>query len=230
MESLVPTLLFIIPGLMGYYWIGLFGKTPPQKHSDFEIATLSVLLWVPIMLINIGLIDGGIYLLSRMELMDANYILYLEDFISKGTYLPFYAVYMVTSAVSSFVFGLLYCAFLHKVFIFKPTNWVRKKLGLAKRTDSSSVWEDFTAKADAKIFEVGSINSDQTIIGSLKFSSKPEDEERCVALIYTEEYTDLVKKGDVRTEMVYIDTKSGTIIKRLSNDDVLQNYESYQKD
>lgn len=48
MADFLSTFIFILPGIMAYFWLQVFGLTPSVKHTAPEISGIAALLWLPV--------------------------------------------------------------------------------------------------------------------------------------------------------------------------------------
>lgn len=60
MDSLLGTIVFILPGFLAYFWLQSFGITPVTKHSSGELTAISALLWLPVSFVTLLIYNLGI--------------------------------------------------------------------------------------------------------------------------------------------------------------------------
>jgi hypothetical protein len=47
MEAFLSTFVFLLPGIIAYFWIQVFGLNHSIKHTAPELSGITALLWLP---------------------------------------------------------------------------------------------------------------------------------------------------------------------------------------
>lgn len=156
MDNLISILIFSLPGLLAYFWIQMFGLNPSVKHSSGELVGLSALLWIPVSLINVGvmnvLADKGHFWIHMNSVSDIK--------INSGDLL-FLTFYTVITLFSSFCVSLLWSVFLYPTFLI-IINKIRSFRKIVSLDVHASIWdtyflnyEESRDKADENTYEGG---------------------------------------------------------------------------
>lgn len=142
MEQFLSTLLFVLPGLLCYYWIAVLGVTPSEKYNTFEMLSISVLLWVPVTVLNLGvynLIVLAVHFFARLD-----YLYQLNQLQSLSGYFGFQLYYVASSLLASYIVA--------RIIAGKGRNWFRQfvnririKHGISELSQHSTVWDEFCA-------------------------------------------------------------------------------------
>lgn len=210
MEQFITTLVFVTPGLMAYYWLLKLGLSPAQKHNNFEMLSISTILWVPTILTMIIVHN----LLASSKNFGLIPIETLTDFTAYSLNFSFMLYFLFSSLIFSLVISFL-TVWLNK-YLVKFVNQARKVLGLASFSKNSTVWEEFFNYYGSKVVKVQKIDKmneeGQSLIGSLSSSSSVTETDRSICLDDTVFFTHLVSKYKPAIEKVLVDTKAGLTI------------------
>lgn len=212
MDSFIGTVVFILPGFLVYFWIQSFGINPVVKHSPIELTAISGMLWLPVSLITIWIynilqnkfpwfyISGGIYDLLQLKESSVN--------------IKFLTIFLVLSVLISYIFSIAW-SLLGYPLQRMSINLVRTMRKTAKLSKTSSVWDEVFLGGDPQVVGIQKLDKpeDTTIIGCIEKASRTFEPERNLVLNDVEFFTNLVKEYEVPVESVFIDTKSGTLIK-----------------
>ena len=198
MESLLSTIVFILPGFMLYLWIQLMGVNPVAKHTTAEFAAIAALAWIPVIILTVWIISFfGVSIWT------------LEDLVDASGNLIFIVQFFGISLVVSFLIACLYAWILYPLQR-GLVNLIRWSLGKAGLSKSSSVWEEVflgKKKQVVGISKIGSITPD--IIGSVKKVARPFEAKRAFSLVYTDHCKKIVEKYKVPVYEVFTDIDSG---------------------
>lgn len=211
MDNFLGTLVFLLPGVMAYFWLQSFGINPVMKHSPTEFTALSALLWLPVSVITLCIYNMGIKL--SMYLVGARPIWSINDLKIVSGNLLFLIIFLLLSSVVSFCI----CAFWAKwgyVLQQEVINKIRVWRGVAPFSNTPSVWDEIFTKNDAQVVEIGKIDKPGCeMIGCINKVSRPLEPERNLYLNEVDFFTDLVEKYKIPVTGIFYDTKSGTYVK-----------------
>ena len=227
MENFLSILVFILPGLMTYFWIQLFGITPANRYQGTEILAISAILWVPNVFLIIFIYNS---LLINHFNLNADIIRSARDLMNLSNNIIDLALYtglsFFTSIVTAIVVVLLYRLFLWLINIIRKLN---KK---AKLSINATVWDEVFTKDEPQIVAVSKIDSPEKsfIIGEIKNVSRPLEPERNLSLRHIDHWTTIVKEYNIPVKEIFIDTKSGIVIKIFDEREAKAAQEKYNRD
>lgn len=210
MDNFLGTLVFLLPGVLAYFWLQAFGINPVTKHTPAEFTAVSALLWLPVSVMTIGLYNVAVNLASFVS--QAHQIWTVNDLKQASGSFGFLIVFLTLSIVASFLLSWLWGKWgyrLQQVLV----NRVRRSRGLADFSENTTVWDEVFSKNEPQVVEIGKIGSDTGIIGCIRKASRPFEPERNLMLDDIELLTRLVTVHSLTPVAVYSDIKSGTIIK-----------------
>lgn len=198
MESLVSTLVFVLPGFMLYFWIQMMGINPVVKHSVAEFGALSALAWFPVIAISLGI----------MRVFHEP-ITTLEGIKEASGNISFLLEFILVNVVVSFLVGIIYVR-----LVYTGQQWivnkVRKSIGKAELSKSTSVWEEVFLVNSSAIVGTGKFGSDKPdVYGCAVKVSRPFEAKRAFKLIYIEYVTMLIDKYNIPVTEIYTDVDSG---------------------
>ncbi|GIP08871.1 hypothetical protein J1TS5_10410 [Paenibacillus macerans] len=174
MDSILSTIVFIIPGFMMYFWIQMMGVTPVVKHSVPEFGAVVTLAWAPVVTLT----------LTIMNLFHTP-ITTVESLYSAAESLSFLFEFTAVSLVTSFILSLLYVKFIYPVQQL-VVNKIRTSIGKTELSMSPSVWEEVFFKNDITVVGIAKIGTDTPdIYGCIDKVSRPFEPKRAIRLIYT---------------------------------------------
>lgn len=211
MDNFLGTLVFLLPGVLAYFWLQAFGINPVQKHSPVEFSAVSALLWLPVSFITLTLYNYA-YNLSLLPTF-LSYVGTIDDLKKVSGSFVFLSIFLLISIISSYLLCIIWAKWGYQVHRWL-INKVRKWRGLATLSSSPTVWDEAFLNNNAQVVEVGKIDKPESaIIGCIKKVSRPFETERSLLLDDIEFFSKLVVEHEIPVANVYIDTKSGTYIK-----------------
>ncbi|QYK62419.1 DUF6338 family protein [Paenibacillus sp. S25] len=215
MDSFVTTVIFILPGVLMYFWIQAFGINPAIKHSVPEVAAIAALMWLPVSITTILIYNliGLIY--------GAQSIWTLTELQSHTNSLKFLAWFLFISIPVSFLVSFAYARIIYP-FQRVITNYSRKKLGLADLASMPTVWEEFFVKVDknnatlsVRVFKLDK-SDEKTLVGVVKNASRPFETERALVLEKCSELKESDDYFEFETTRSYVDIKTGVIVQEIN--------------
>lgn len=228
MTEFLSTFVFLLPGIMAYFWLQVFGVNPSVKHTPPEFTGIAALLWLPVSFVTLLVLNiWGIVINNKYFSVDIVWSLKaLNDATSDIRYLVLFL--LVSFFVSFFICWLwtLWGYELIRVMI----NKVRETRKIAPLSSSSSVWEEFFIKinkedkgledssiAKEAVYIVYKIDKpDEFVIGSMTKVSRPLEVDKALVLEDTSQWMESAKTDfEYDTVRVYIDTKSGMVVKEI---------------
>lgn len=218
MDNLIGILVFILPGFLAYFWIQAFGKNPVVKHNAAEFASISALLWLPVSITSLWILNslpsvGNRMLVTSLVTLEqaANHIAFLFEFL-------------LMSIVVSFVFSVLWVKYIHHGVDWL-INCIRRWCKMAALSPTASVWDEFFIRISKKnrdktmLLQIHKLDTpDKFIIGGMLNASGPFDPDRAIVLVDVEAWTELLNDCDYPIVRSYIDVKNGLIIKELDHE------------
>lgn len=226
MDSFISTFVIILPGIMAYFWLQLFGINPPVKHTSPEMTGIAALLWLPISgatlfvlnVLSILIEDSQICVVHIPRAWEIN-----EIKIATGDF-RYLLLFMATSAIISFVFCSWWARKGHP-WMHRKINEVRKSRGMAPLSSTATVWEEFFIKIEddeqgnkekQMLLQIQKLSDpDDVITGYMAKASRPHEVDKALVLGEVEEWQEYVEEGDFKIKRVYYDFKNGVIIKEL---------------
>jgi len=217
MDQFLETLIFILPGLFGYYWLQVLGQTPSQKYNNFEMLSISTLLWVPIVTIFL-LIHN--FILCKIKGLKVIALNNTGEIIEATNNFKFVIYFLISTIIIGFIVALIW-VYLSKC-VLSLTNVIRKKwLNYAELSKGTSVWEEIFNVYGPKVVEIAKLDKPEiSIIGSLTKSSRALELERCISINEVDYFTKLVQKKKPAISHIFIDLKAGLMIKVFNWDDI----------
>lgn len=212
MDNFLGTLVFLLPGLMLYFWLQSFGINPVVRHNPAEFTAVAVLLWFPVSLTS--LLSFNLMVNLSEMLTDLDPIWSTDDLkVASGSFI-FLLIFLGSSLVISFLFGVIWSKWIHQQIFMRLINGIRKWRGVAALSKSTSVWDEIFLYNDAQVVEIGKIDSnEEKLIGGIKKVSRTFEPERNIVLNDIEFFTDLVKRNEVPVLNIFFDTKTGMYVK-----------------
>lgn len=212
MDSFLGTLVFLLPGLMLYFWLQSFGINPVVKHSPAEFTAVAVLLWFPVSLTVILTFNLAIYFSNHIYKLQP--IWTTNDLQGVSSNFGFLTVFLGSSVIISFIIAAIWAKWIHQQVFMKLINWIRKSRGIASYSKSPSVWDEVFLNDDSQVVEIGKIDKDEmSFIGEIKKVSRTFEPERNILLNEIEYFTELVKKHKIPIQNIFMDNKSGMYVK-----------------
>ncbi|WP_350302596.1 hypothetical protein [Peribacillus frigoritolerans] len=223
MAEFLSTFVFILPGIMAYFWLQAFGLTPSVKHTAPELSGIAALLWLPVSFGTLLVLNvwGAIFENGPLSVKRVWTVENLNTATSDIQYL-------VLFLFLSFIVSFLICSFwslwgnniLHWVI-----NKVRKSRKIAPLSSSTSVWEEFFIKVNENekekeaVYIVYKIDKpEEKIIGSMAKASRPLETDKGLVLEKTNEWKESINEHyDYEVKRVFVDTKSGMVIEEIDH-------------
>lgn len=219
MDNFLGTIVFLLPGVMAYFWLQAFGINPVTKHSPTEFTAVAGLLWLPVSFITLAIFNLVIYV--SHVLIWVKQIWTVQDLKDASSSLMFLMAFLFFSLIVSFVLCWLWAKWGYKLQQ-KIVNKVRRSRGLADFSDNTSVWDEVFGKYEIQIVEIGKIDKPETkMIGQIRKASRPFESERNLCLDHVQLLTELVEKNpQITVSNIFIDTKSGTYVKIFDTEEI----------
>ncbi|MFE4522150.1 hypothetical protein ACFRCQ_08325 [Cytobacillus firmus] len=210
MDSFLGTLVFLLPGLMLYFWLQSFGINPVVKHSPAEFTAVSVLLWFPVSLTVILTFNLFIHLTNWNTFQP---IWSTEELKTASGSFVFLIIFLGSSVLISFLAGAIWAKWIHQQLFMKLINGIRKSRGAAEFSRNTSVWEEIFTINGEKVVKIIKLDKpEEYIVGSIRKASRQFEPERNIVLDEVDYFTKLVEKYNPTIKHVFIDTKSGIAI------------------
>lgn len=233
MESFISSFVIILPGLMAYFWLQLFGINPPVKHTTTEMTGIAALLWLPISGFTLLILNALSILLESSICACAIQIprgWAISDIkIATGDF-RYLLLFMGTSAIISFFLCAWWARKGHP-WMHNKINEVRIKRGMAPLSTTATVWEEFFIKIEDNedetknkgkqmLLQVQKIDKpDCVITGYMAKASRPHEADKALVLGDVEEWKERLEYYDFKIKRVYYDIKNGVLIKELDPND-----------
>lgn len=211
MDNFLGTIVFLLPGVLAYFWLQAFGINPVTKHSPTEFTAVAGLLWLPVSFGTLILYNIVIWLSSFVA--QATPIWTMQTLKDSSNNIIFLVVFLLFSVLVSFLFSFVWAIWGFKVQQFF-VNWVRAKRGFAKFSDTISVWDEVFGKNESQLVEIGRLDKPDniTVTGEIKKASRTFEPERlCLADVTF--MTELVREYSIPVDNIFVDTKSGLYVK-----------------
>jgi hypothetical protein len=218
-DTFLGTLVFLLPGLMLYFWLQSFGINPVVKHSPAEFTAVAVLLWFPVSLT--ALLTFNLLIKASSALNKLNPIWSTDELkVASGSFI-FLIVFLGSSLIISFAFGVVWAKWIHNQIFMKIINLVRKWRGVAALSKAPSVWDEVFLNDDAQVVGIGKIHEDKDhFIGEIKKVSRTFEPERNIVLNDIDFYTDLIERHKISVKNVFLDSKTGMYVKIFDPDEI----------
>jgi len=232
MENFISLLVFTLPGLLTYFWIQLFGLTPTVKHQSTEMLAISALLWIPVMVTVLFFYQLLAYA-SSLDMFylgvdipilkkDWTMINKLSDIVTLPDNVWFLLYFVASSIIVSFYVAKFICKKGYKKLLHK-VNQIRKENGLAPLSGNTTVWNEAFLGNEGQLVEVYKIDKpDEKVIGCIKKVSRAFEPEKNIVLEGVEHWTEVMKHYHVEIDDIFIDTKTGLVIKIYNTDQALE--------
>lgn len=212
MDSFLGTLVFLLPGLMLYFWLQSFGINPVVRHNPAEFTAVAVLLWFPVSLTAILVFNLTVKISTIMS--GLNPIWSTDELKNASGNFLFLIIFLSSSLLISFIFGVIWAKWIHQQLFMKLVNTIRQWRGVAPLSKSSSVWDEVFLNDDELVVEIGKIDKDDiSYIGEIKKASRTFEPERNILLSEIQFFTDLVERHKIPVKNIFIDNKTGMYVK-----------------
>lgn len=209
MEEFLTLIIFVLPGLVSFNLVKLFGLYPNIKHRNNEVLLISAIMWIPINILVLGLYSLIAYTGKSFEWFSIPYIYNFETLSNLSNYFLFIFYYVLFSIIIAYALATKISGSVYKYFL-EVINDQRNNNDKASLSRDPTVWENTFTGAGAQIIRV-TIEA-QVYLGELQTVSTKVEEEKDVLLRHTGIWTEIMNEYEVDVDNVYIDTQSNVII------------------
>lgn len=228
MDSLLGTIVFLLPGFMAYFWLQSFGITPVTKHSPAEFTTISALLWLPVAFVTLLFYNSVIWISSYV--VHGKPIWSASDLKEVSGNFVFLIAFLILSVLTSYLLSRLWVKY-GQDFLLNLINKIRVARKIAPFSDSPSVWDEVFVKYGGKVVEIGKIDKPEgKLIGCIRKASRPLEPERNLYLDDVQFFTEIVEDYDVPVSNIFFDTKSGSYVKVFDSEAIVEAQKKYYAD
>lgn len=228
MADFLSTFVFILPGIMAYFWLQVFGLNPSVKHTAPELSGIAALLWLPVSFITLLVLNTWSAFI-KIDFLSVDKVWTVETLNKATSDIKYLVLFLCVSFIVSYFVCWLWSLWGNKILINRINN-VRKSRGIAPLSSSSSVWEEFFIKINKELEEndhamkeavliVYKIDKpDEFIAGSMTKASRPLEVDKGLVLEDTQQWIDSIKNDyDYDVKRAYIDIKSGMVVKEIDH-------------
>lgn len=229
MDSFLGTLVFLLPGLMMYFWLQSFGINPVVKHSVAEFSAISAMLWFPVSVSTLAIYN--ILIEYKLIWFSSKKIQMLPQLMEISNEIPFLIVYLGISLFLSFIFSSIWAKWGHEHIYLLLINFVRKWRKAAPYSLNPSVWDEAFLGNDSQIVAISKLDDkDKSLmIGEIAKVSRPFEPGRDLLLRHTVYWEKIMAEFTVDIKNVYVDTKSGIIISIYDPIEAKQAHDMYKE-
>lgn len=227
MAEFLSTFIFILPGIMAYFWLQVFGLTPSVKHSGPELSGIAALLWLPVSFSTLLVLNAWGALI-KVDYLSVQKVWTVEALSNATSDIRYLTLFLLVSFIVSFFVCWIWSIWGH-VFLRGRINVVRKTRGIAPLSSSTSVWEEFFIKINEgnenkeaqqngkkAVYIIYKIDKPEDFVaGSMTKASRPLELDKGVVLEETQGWTDYLKNNPYNIIKSYIDTKSGMVVEEI---------------
>ncbi|QOS89240.1 hypothetical protein [Peribacillus sp. JNUCC41] len=223
MAEFLSTFVFILPGIMAYFWLQAFGLTPSVKHTAPELSGIAALLWLPVSFGTLLVLNawGAVF---KNGPLSVKRVWTVENLNTATSDIQYLVLFLFLSFVVSFLICSLWSLWGNDI-LHMLINKIRKLRKIAPLSSSTSVWEEFFIKVneDEKekeaVYIVYKIDKpEEKIIGSMAKASRPVETDKGLVLEKTNEWKESINKHyDYEVKRVFVDTKSGMVIEEIDH-------------
>lgn len=227
MAEFLSTFVFILPGIMAYFWLQVFGLNPTVKHTAPELSGIAALLWLPVSFITLLVLNtwGSLIKVEQISVQQV----WTVDALSNATSdIKYLVLFLLVSFIMSYFICWIWSLWGSE-FLRNRINSVRKTREIAPLSSSSSVWEEFFIKINKEqenrrkkhygkkaVYIVYKMdNPKEFIAGSMTKASRPLEVDKGLVLEGTQGWTHCLKNNPYTIKKVYIDTKSGMVVEEI---------------
>lgn len=226
MDSFLGTLVFLLPGLMLYFWLQSFGINPVVKHTPAEFTGVAALLWYPVSITSLGCFN---LLLNKGIIHNLSKPIYkISDLMGASKDFSFLAIYLGISLVISLIFSILWAKWGHSYLYLFLINAVRKWRGIAPLSENTSVWDEAFHSNTAQIIEISKLGEAKGSIGEIDRVSRTFEPGRDLLLRHTDTWEKIMEEYEVNIVNIFVDTKSGVIVKIYDSDMAKKAHDMYK--
>lgn len=221
MTNFLSTFIFLIPGILAYFWIQFFGLTPTVKHTAPEFSGIAAILWLPVSFVTI-LCLNLISIIFKIGILPIVWT--IKEFTLATENLFYLLFFLLVSVIVSFILCGIWSIFLNNL-LQDAINFIRKKRGLAPLSSSTTVWEEFFIKYEKKntdgkeaLYKIYKIDKPESyLIGSMTKGSRPTELDKSLVLEEVQEWKEYIDDNQVPIKRVYFDFKTNLIIEELDH-------------
>lgn len=229
MSQFMSTFIFILPGIMAYFWLQVFGINPSVKHTAPELSGLAALLWLPVSFTTLLVLNIWGYFINEGP-FDVNVVWTLDELNIAISDINYSFLFLMLSFIVSFLLCWAWGKWGNDI-LRDIINKVRKSRDVAPLSSTASVWEEFFIKingSDKKndsdknnkgkeaVYLIYKLDKpEEFIIGSMTKASRPFEIDKAVVLSDVERWKDSLKYYEYEVINAYVDIKSGMVVKEL---------------
>jgi len=212
MDNFLGAIVFLLPGVLAYFWLQSFGVNLVVKHSPTEFTAIAGLLWLPVSFGTMILYNLIIWISHFIS--EASPIWTMQSLKDASNNFVFLIMFLLLSVLVSFVYSFVWALWGFKIQQ-KLINWVRGKRGIATLSDSAAVWDEVFLKNELQYVEIGKLdNKDKdVIIVRIRKVSRPFEPERSFCIDLIEEVTRVISNYEISTINIFVDVKTETALK-----------------
>lgn len=228
MGEFLSTFVFILPGIMAYFWLQVFGLNPSVKHTAPELSGIAALLWLPVSFITLLALNlWGEFI--KTGIFSVNQVWTVEALNIATSDIKYLVLFLLASFLVSFLICWLWCLWGHEL-LRKSINQVRKTRKIAPLSSSSTVWEEFFIRINEvpqkennngkeAVYIIYKIdNPDDFIAGSMTKTSRPIEADKALVLEDTQKWKNSIDYDyDYDVIKVYVDIKTGIVVKEIDH-------------
>ncbi|MGE6379891.1 hypothetical protein [Peribacillus muralis] len=223
MSEFISTFVFILPGIMTYFWLQLFGLNPSVKHTAPELSGIAALLWLPVSFVSLLLLNTW-SILVKVRFLSVESVWTMDELNTATSDIKYLVLFLIVSFITSFFLCWLWSTWGNDI-IRIAINKVRKSRKIAPISSSASVWEEFFIKINEDeeekkaVYIVYKIDKpEEFVVGSMTRASRPLETDKGLVLEDTEEWKESIENDyDYDVKRLYVDTKSGMVVKELDH-------------
>lgn len=245
MGDFLSTFVFILPGIMAYFWLQVFGATPSTKHIAPEIYGVAALFWLPISFLTLLILNFWGKYIGKGS-FSVSIVKTVEEFNAATSEFNYLLVFLLISFVVSFLISGFWILIGVK-FIGGCINLIRSSNNLAPLSKSSSTWEEFfvriegdisdnstnsksrgikklievTKKEKRAVYKIYKLDKPEVFIaGSMIKASRPLEIDKGIVLADHDIWAAYVK-DEYPVHRVYLDIKSSLVIEEVNFEELL---------
>lgn len=227
MSDFLSTFVFILPGIMAYFWLQVFGLNPSVKHTAPELSGIAALLWLPVSFTSLLLLNIW-SVLVKIDFLFVTQVWTVEGLSTATSDIRYLMLFLCVSFIASYFICWIWSRWGNEL-LRNRINKVRKSRRIAALSSSTSVWEEFFIKINEDIERdnaqpmkeavliVHKIDKpDEYIAGSMTKASRPLEADKGLVLEDTQQWMDSIKNDfDYEIRRIYVDIKSGMVVKEI---------------
>lgn len=232
MTEFLSTFVFILPGIMAYFWLQVFGLNPSVKHTAPELSGIAALLWLPVSFSSLLILNiwGAIV---KVDFLYVTKVWTVDNLSTATSDIRYLLLFLCISFITSYFICWIWSLWGNE-FIRNRINKVRKSRGIASFSSSASVWEEFFIKINIEdmvnldenddsmkeaVYIVYKIdNPEEFIAGSMTKASRPFETDKSLVLEDTQQWMhSIVNDYDYDIKKTYVDIKTGMVVKEIDH-------------